>query len=44
MAGALSNDRYVCCPNGCDLAMYDNQQTCFDGLIDFIRDMRAGRD
>ena len=43
MAGAFPNGRYLYCPNGSHFAMYDDQQTYFRGLIDFIRDVDAGR-
>jgi proline iminopeptidase len=37
MAGELPNGKYLYCPNGSHLAMYDDQEVYFDGLIDFIR-------
>ncbi len=37
MAGRLPAGRYLHCPNGSHLAMYDDQQTYFAGLIDFLR-------
>lgn len=43
MAGALPNGRYLYCPNGSHLAQYDNQEIYFQGLIQFIRDVDAGR-
>lgn len=43
MAGVFPNGRYLYCPNGSHFAMYDDQQTYFRGLIDFIRDVDAGR-
>jgi proline iminopeptidase len=36
MAGRLPNGRYLYCPNGSHLAMYDDQQTYFAGLTDFL--------
>jgi proline iminopeptidase len=36
MAGQLPNGRYLHCPEGSHLAMYDDQQTYFSGLIDFL--------
>jgi proline iminopeptidase len=39
MAGRLPQGRYLFCPNGSHLAMYDDQATYFNGLIDFIRDV-----
>jgi proline iminopeptidase len=43
MAGAVQNGRYLHCPNGSHLAMYDDQQVFFQGLIKFVRDVDAGR-
>ena len=39
MAGRLPAGRYLYCPNGSHLAMYDDQQTYFDGLVSFLRDL-----
>ena len=36
MAGRLPKGRYLHCPDGSHLAMYDDQQTYFAGLIDFL--------
>jgi proline iminopeptidase len=36
MARALPNGRYLDCPSGSHMAMYDDQQTYFDGLIRFM--------
>ncbi len=36
MARRLPNGRYLHCPNGSHLAMYDDQETYFSGLIDFL--------
>lgn len=41
MASALSNGRYLYCPQGSHLAMYDDQEVYFEGLIRFIRDVDA---
>jgi proline iminopeptidase len=43
MAGAVQNGRYLLCPNGSHLALYDDQETYFDGLINFVRDVDSGR-
>ena len=43
MAGKLKKGRYLLCPNGSHMAMYDDQKTYFDGLIGFVRDVDAGR-
>jgi len=42
MASAVQNGTYLYCPNGSHLALYDDQQTYFDGLIRFIRSVEAG--
>jgi proline iminopeptidase len=36
MAGKLPNGTYLHCPNGSHMAMYDDQATYYDGLIDWI--------
>jgi proline iminopeptidase len=36
MAGRLPGGRYLYCPNGSHLSMYDDQETYFAGLIDFL--------
>jgi proline iminopeptidase len=36
MAQRLPKGRYLYCPNGSHMAMYDDQQTYFAGLIDFL--------
>jgi proline iminopeptidase len=36
MARALPNGRYLDCPSGSHLAMYDDQQVYFEGLIRFM--------
>jgi proline iminopeptidase len=43
MAGMVKRGRYLDCPNGSHLAMYDDQKTYFAGLIRFIRDVDAGK-
>jgi proline iminopeptidase len=39
MAGRLPAGRYLHCPNGSHLAMYDDQQTYFAGLVRFLHDL-----
>jgi proline iminopeptidase len=41
MAGLLPKGRYLHCPNGSHLAMYDDQATYFAGLTDFLQDLSA---
>jgi len=36
MAGRLPAGRYLHCPEGSHLAMYDDQETYFGGLVDFL--------
>jgi len=43
MAGAVKKGRYLFCPNGSHLALYDDQQTYVDGVIRFMRDVDSGR-
>jgi proline iminopeptidase len=42
MAGVMQNGRYLHCPNGSHMAIYDDQQVYFQGLIQFILDVDAG--
>jgi proline iminopeptidase len=39
MAERLPNGRYLYCPQGSHLAMYDDQQMYFSGLIEFLRSL-----
>jgi proline iminopeptidase len=41
MAGAFPDGRYLHCPDGSHLAMYDDQQTYMAGLVEFLRDVDA---
>ena len=43
MADAVQEGRYLYCPNGSHLALYDDQEVYFQGLIQFIRDVDEGR-
>ena len=43
MATLVAKGRYLYCPKGSHLSMYDDQQTYFDGLIKFIKDVDEGR-
>ncbi len=42
MASLLPAGRYLYCPQGSHLAMYDDQRTYFAGLIDFLHSLPAG--
>jgi proline iminopeptidase len=39
MAAALPQGRYLYCPDGSHLAMYDDQQVYFAGLVDFLQSL-----
>lgn len=43
MSRKVQRGRYLFCPEGSHLTMYDDQKVYFDGLIQFIRDVEAGR-
>jgi proline iminopeptidase len=42
MSRTLPNGRYLDCPNGSHMAMYDDQQRYFDGVIGFLTDVDGG--
>ncbi len=43
MAEQLPRGRFLYCPNGSHLAMYDDQETYMAGLVRFLADVDAGR-
>jgi proline iminopeptidase len=43
MAVAVQRGRYLYCPDGSHMAMYDDQERYMDGLVRFLRDVDAGR-
>ncbi|WP_266169433.1 proline iminopeptidase-family hydrolase [Dyella subtropica] len=43
MAKKLPQGRFLLCPKGSHMAMYDDQRTYFDGLTRFLLDVEAGR-
>jgi proline iminopeptidase len=43
MARRLPRGRFLLCPAGSHMAMYDDQETYFGGLIAFLRQVEAGR-
>jgi proline iminopeptidase len=43
MAGKMSRGRYLFCPNGSHMAMYDDQKVYVEGVILFVQDVEAGR-
>lgn len=43
MASQVQKGRNLYCPNGSHLAIYDDQKVYVDGIVQFIRDVDAGR-
>jgi proline iminopeptidase len=43
MSEQLPRGRYLYCPNGSHLSIYDDQQTWFTGVIKFLKDVDAGK-
>jgi proline iminopeptidase len=43
MASQVQKGRYLFCPNGSHLAIFDDQKVYVDGVVQFIRDVDAGR-
>jgi len=43
MASQVKKGRYLFCPNGSHLAIYDDQKIYVEGVIHFLRDVEAGR-
>ncbi len=43
MGRAIPHSRVTVCPNGSHLCMYDDQQTYFDSLLSFVRDVESNR-
>ena len=43
MSTTVQHGQYLYCPNGSHLALYDDQEIYFRGLIQFIQDVDAGR-
>ena len=42
MSKTVQNGRYLYCPNGSHLAMWDDQKVFMDGVIKFIHDVDKG--
>ena len=42
MSGQVPNGRFLLCPKGSHLSQYDDQETYFKGIIDFIQDVDKG--
>jgi proline iminopeptidase len=43
MAGKVQKGRYLFCPNGSHMAMYDDQDVYVGGVVRFLQDVEAGR-
>jgi proline iminopeptidase len=43
MASSVQRGRYVDCPAGSHMAMFDDQERYFQGVIDFLNDVDRGR-
>ena len=43
MSKAVAKGRFLLCPNGSHLAMYDDQTTYFGGVTSFIKDVDSGK-
>jgi proline iminopeptidase len=43
MSHQVKNGRYLFCPNGSHLAIYDDQKTYVEGIMSFVKDVDAGR-
>jgi proline iminopeptidase len=43
MARQVQKGRYLFCPHGSHQALYDDQQVYVEGVIQFVRDVHAGR-
>jgi proline iminopeptidase len=43
MASKVQKGRYLHCPNGSHMTMYDDQETYFEGLIQFVKDVDQGK-
>ena len=42
MATRVRHGQHLACPNGSHMALYDDQEVYFRGLIRFIQDVDAG--
>jgi len=43
MSTQVQHGRFLLCPNGSHMSMYDDQKNYFPGLISFIKDVDAGK-
>ena len=42
MAGQVQHGRYLYCPNGSHMSMWDDEVTYADGIVSFIKDVDSG--
>mgnify|MGYP001228251527 CR=1 FL=1 len=42
MAGKVAKGRFLFCPNGSHMDMYDDQKTYMEGVIRFLQDVDRG--
>ena len=43
MSHQVKNGRYLHCPNGSRMSMYDDQKTYVEGVIQFLNDVDSAR-
>jgi proline iminopeptidase len=43
MSKSVAKGRYLYCPNGSHMAMYDDQPTYFNGITSFLKDVDSGK-
>ena len=43
VAGQVKNGRFLLCPQGSHMAMWDDQQAYMTGLVRFLKDVDAGQ-
>ena len=43
VASKVPRGRYLFCPNGSHMAMYDDQKVYIEGVVRFVQDVDAGR-
>ena len=43
VAGQVKNGRFLLCPQGSHMAMWDDQQAYMTGLVRFLKDVDEGR-
>ena len=43
MSTQFQNGSYLYCPNGSHMSMYDDQETYFNGLIKFVKEIDEGQ-